>query len=101
MALPNYLSSTLHRPHPPPSRSMATEPWAAGDPLLNPESNPATTATLNTDIETLIAAKNTVEITPVKAAFKLAIAILTLVRVRVPVLSPFLHSLISNTTRTR
>ena len=81
---------------------MATlEPWAAGDPPLNPESNSATTTVLNTNIETLTAAKNTVEITPVKGAFELAIAILTLVRVSIPVLSRFLHPFIGETTRTR
>ena len=98
MALPNYLSSTLHRLHPSPSHNMATlEPWAAGDPPLNPEFNSATA----TNIKTLTAAKNTVEITPVKAAFELAIAILTLVRVSIPVLSHFLHPFIGETTRTR
>ena len=82
---------------------MATfEPWAAGDPPLNSKSNPATTAVLNTNIKTLTTAKNTVEITPVKAAFELAIAILTLVRVGILVLSHFLHPFIGETTnRTR
>ena len=65
------------------------EPWVAGDPIPNPKSNSATTAVLNTDIETLIVAKNTVEVTPVKAAFESTIAILTLVRMSAPVLPPF------------
>ena len=77
------------------------EPWAVGDATSNPESNSATTAVLNTDIETLTAAKITIEIAPVKAAFELAIAILTLVRVRVSALLPFLHTFIGDTTRTR
>ena len=77
------------------------EPWAIGDATPNPESNSATTAVLNTDIETLTAAKITIEIAPVKAAFELAIAILTLVRVRISALFPFLHTFIGDTTRTR
>ena len=61
---------------------MATfEPREVGGLTPSPESNPATTAVLNTDIETLTVA-NAVEITPAKAAFESAIVILTLVRVR-------------------
>ena len=77
------------------------EPWAIGDTTPNPESNSATTAVLKTNIETLIAAKTTIEIASVKAAFELVIAIPTLVRVRVPALSLFLHPFISDTSRTR
>ena len=50
-------------------------------PNPSPESNPATTAVLNTDIETL-APTNAVEISPAEATFESAIVILTLVRVR-------------------
>jgi hypothetical protein len=51
----------------------------------NVESHSATTAALNADIETLTAAKGTLEIIPVKVVFESVIVILTLVRVRVPV----------------
>jgi hypothetical protein len=47
-------------------------------------SHSATTAALNAGIETLIAAKDTLEIIPAKAVFESVIIILTLVRVRVP-----------------
>ena len=87
MVVLNYLSSALHRPHPPQSRSVTTfEPQVVGDPTLNPESNSTTAAVLGTEIETLTAAKNTVKIAPAKAAFESTIAILNLNRVRVPVL---------------
>ena len=69
------------------------EPQVVGDPSPNPESNSATIAVLSTEIETLTAAKNAIEITPAKAAFESTIAILTLVRVRISVLLPFLHLL--------
>ena len=68
---------------------MATfEPQAIDGPTPDPEPNLATTAVLNANIETLRASKNTVEITPAKVAFESTIAILTLVRVRVPVPFP-------------
>lgn len=79
----------------------AFESWVVGNPFPDPKSKLVTTAVLNIYIETLTAAKNTVEITSVRAAFELAITILTLVRVRVPVLFPFLHPFISDMTRTR
>ena len=102
MAVPNHLSSTIHRPHPPQPPSMTTfEPQVVGDPAPGPESNSATIAVLNTEIVTLTATNNAVEITPAKAAFESTIAILTLVRVRVSVLLPLLHLLIVNRTRTR
>ena len=65
-------------------------PWAVSDPTPNSESNSATTATLDTYIKTLTAAKITVESPAVKATFESAIAILTLVRVGILVLPPFL-----------
>ena len=77
------------------------EPWEVDGPTHNPESNSATTAVLNVNIETLRASKNTVEITPAKAVFESTIAILTLVRVRVPAPLPLFRSLICDTTRTR
>ena len=77
------------------------EPCAVDGPTHNPESNSATTAVLNANIETLRASKNTVEIIPAKATFESTIAILTLVGVRVPVPLPLFRSLICDTTRTR
>ena len=67
----------------------------------NVDSYSATTAALNADIETLTAAKDTSEIIPVKLVFESVIVILTLVRVRDPVLSPCLCSLLDTTIRTR
>ena len=67
----------------------------------NIESGWVTIATLNADIETLNAFKDTVEATPVKIVLESVIVILTHIRVRLLVLLPFLHQLIGNTTRTR
>jgi hypothetical protein len=67
----------------------------------NVESHSATTAALNADIETLTAAKGTLEIIPVKVVVESVIVILTLVRVRVPGFSSCLCSLLDNTVRTR
>ena len=67
----------------------ALEPWAVSDPIPNPESNSATTATLDSYIKNLTAAKITVEIPAVKATFESAIVILTLIRVRILALLPF------------
>jgi hypothetical protein len=64
-------------------------------------SRSTTTAVLNADIETLTAAKDTLKIIPVKVVFESVIVILTLVRVRDPVLPPCLCSLLDNTIRTR
>ena len=75
--------------------------WAIGDATPDPESNSATTTVLDAEIEILIAAKDTVEITPVKVAFELTIIVLTFVRVRVPVLFPFSALTYRDVTRTR
>jgi len=81
---------------------MATlEPWEVDDIPSTIERNPAITAILNTDIETLTVFKDALKANPVKTIFESIIVILTLVRVRSLVLFPFLHSLISNTVRTR
>lgn len=77
------------------------EPWAAGDTLPNVRSHPAATAALNADIGTLTAAKDALEIIPVKVLFESVIVILGLVRVRVTVLLPFFHSSLGDTVRTR
>ena len=69
--------------------------------LPNVGSRSTTTAVLNADIETLTTARDTLEIIPVKAVFESVIVILTLVRVRDPVLSPCLCLLLDNTIRTR
>ena len=53
----------------------------------NVESLSTTTAALNADIDTLTAAEHALEIIPVKVVFESVIVILTLVRVRTPVLS--------------
>ena len=65
---------------------------AVGNATPNLEPNSTTTTVLNTDIETLSTAKNTVRVAPVKEASDSAIAILTFVRVRIPVLLPFLYA---------
>jgi hypothetical protein len=67
----------------------------------NVESHSATTAAFDADIGTLTAAKDTLEIIPVKVVFESVIVILTLVRVRVLILLPCLYSLLDNTIRTR
>ena len=57
---------------------------------------------LNADIETLIAVKDTVQVTPVKTILEsVRVVILTLVRVRLFVLFPSLCLLIGDATRTR
>ena len=82
------LSST---PHCPPSRIMTTfESWPAGDTPPNFGSHLAATAALSADIGTLTAAKDTLQIIPVKVLFESVIVILGLVRVRTTVLPPFL-----------
>ena len=68
---------------------------------LNAESHSVTTTVLNTNIATLTAFKGTLKASPVKAVFESVIVILTLVRVRVLVPFPFLHSSIDNMARTR
>jgi len=90
---------TPHRPS--PCIMSTLEPWAVDDTPPNSEYNTATTAMLNTDIETLTASKDTVKATPVKAVFESVIAILTLVRVRLLVPFSFSRLLIGDTTRTR
>ena len=65
------------------------EPPMVDGPTPDPESNPAITTVLNTNIKALTAAKNTVGIIPAKATFESTIAILTIVRVRVPRSAPF------------
>ena len=66
----------------------ASEPRIVDDTIPDPESNPATATVLalNADIETLTTARDATETTPVKTTFKSAVFILTLVRVRLPVL---------------
>ena len=77
-----------------------SEAWAVGDAYSDVGSRSATTAVLKADIETLTAFKDMVEATPVKAVFESVIVILTLVRVRPPVLILCLHSSTYVTTRT-
>ena len=77
------------------------EPWAVGEIRPDVANYSTTTAVLNAGLETLTALKDTVGTTPMKAIFESTIIILTLVRVRLLVLFPFLHSLISGITRTR
>ena len=81
---------------------MATfEPWGVDDIPSTVEHHSAITATLNADIETLAALKDTLDATPAKPIFGSIIVILTLVRVRLLVPFQFLHLLIGNTVRTR
>ena len=71
-------------PHRPPPCAMATsEPRAVDNASPDVRYHPASTATLNTDIRTLIALKDIVESPLVKAVFESVIVILSLVRVRV------------------
>ena len=95
--VPNYPTHSIALaldPHRPPSCIMAPpEPPNIG-------SHSATATVLNADIETLAAAKDTLETIPVKAVFGSVIVILALVRVRVP-FCLCLYSLLSNTIRTR
>ena len=81
---------------------MATsEPWAIGGGLPGIESQSATAAALNGDLETLIDFKDTLTTIPIKGVIESAIVFLTLVRVSL--FSPFQFSqpLIGNTIRTR
>jgi len=78
----------------------APKPWAVGD-IPTDVAHHSTTTTLSADIEILNTFKSIVEFTPAKAVFKSVIVVLTLVRVRFLVPFPFLHPLISSTTRTR
>jgi hypothetical protein len=95
--VPNYSIpfSLVLDPHHPVSCIMTT--------LQIPDagSHSATTAVLDAEIETLSAAKDTSEIIPVKVVFESVVVILTLVRVRVPVLSPCSRPLLNNAIRTR
>ena len=88
-------------PHPSPCTMATLEPWGVDDIPPTIEHHPSITTILNSDIETLTALKDTLEATHIKPIFESIIVILTLVRVRLLVLFPFLHSLISNTVRTR
>jgi len=81
---------------------MATlEPCGVDDIPSTIECHLAITAILNTDIETFTVFKDTLKANPIKSIFESIIVILTLFRVRLLVLFPFLHSLIGNTVRTR
>lgn len=76
------------------------EPWVVGNtPVVEP--HPTTNAALSADMKTFAAFKDTVKATPIKTVLESVIVVLTLVRVRVPVLSPFSHPLIGDITRTR
>lgn len=80
---------------------MATlGPWEVDDIPFTIEDHPAVTAVLNADIETFTAFKDTLKDTPVKAIFESIIVILTLVRVRLLVLShPRIRLLIARSGR--
>jgi len=81
---------------------MATsEAWRADGIPPTVDHRQTMTAILTTDIETLTALKDLLKDTPIKPIFESATIILTLVRVRLNILFPFLHSLIGNTARTR
>lgn len=73
----------------------------SSDGISNPESDSVTTAVLNTSIETLIAFKDIFDATPLKGVFESVILILTIVRVRLPVLFLFFRRLIGGMTRAR
>lgn len=75
------------------------EPRAVGDIPPNVESHSATTTSLNTDIDTLIAFENTAEAAPVKAVFESVTTVLTLVGVGLFIPFKILHALIEDTTR--
>jgi hypothetical protein len=95
LPVPNYPTPHSLALDPPVSCIMTTLEH------LNVDSRSATTAALNADIETLTAAKDTLGIISVKVVFESVIVILTLVRVRDPVMFPYLCSLLDNTIRTR
>jgi len=71
------------------------------DAASDAKSDSVTTAMFNAHIETLTTSKDMVKATLVKEVFESVIAILTLVRVRLLALFPFLHPLIGDTARTR
>lgn len=97
----NYLSRLPSPPNRPPPGIMTTlEPQAVCDTLLDADHS-ATIAVLIAGVESITALKDSVETTSVKAIFESVIVILTLVRVRMLVLLPFLRSLIDGTFRTK
>ena len=77
------------------------KPWAVGDPLPDPEHHSMTVAALSAGEEYLAAVKDTAETTAIKTVLESIVNILTLVRVRMFVLHPFLRPLIGDTVRTR
>jgi len=98
---PRALHSTEPPSYPSPCTMATLEPWGIDDISSPIEHHPAITVILDTDIETHTAFKDTLEATSIKPIFESIIAILTLVRVSLLVLFPFLRSLISNTVRTK
>jgi len=79
----------------------AFEPWVVGDTHPNVGSRSAISAVFDADIRVLSATRDVTEIVPVKVVFESVIGILALVRVCKSYCSfCFLHSLISDTTRT-
>ena len=76
------------------------ESWAVGD-AHDPGHQSVTAATPSAGLDTLTASKKVVEATDLKAVFESAIVVLTLVKVRLLALFPFLYPLTSDTTRTR
>ena len=79
---------------------MTVEPWTMENIRSGVETHSTTTAALNADIETLTAAKDSIEIAPLKVAFESVIDVLGLVRVRVS-FCPFSRTPIDDAPRTR
>ena len=79
----------------------ASESRAICDTVPNIDCHSEATVALNTDIRSLTTSKDRVEPALAKEVFESVIAILTLVRVSVPVRFPLLHSHIGGTSRTR
>ena len=87
--VPNYSPHhplALHPHRLPHCITTTFEPWAAADMPPNVGSHSATITALNVDIGIITAAKDTLEIVPVKVVFESVIGILAFVRVRVLVL---------------
>jgi len=77
------------------------EPWAVENtpPIIESHSEPA--VALNAGIKSLAAAKDTLEIIPIRVVVESVIRILVLVRVRVPDLPSLSHTDLSVKRRTR
>ena len=79
---------------------MTVKPWTMDNIRSGVETHSMTIAALNADIQTLTAAKDSIEIAPLKIAFGSVIDVLGLTRVRVS-FCPFSRMPLDDAPRTR